>query len=245
MYVFTFQQLADALASADDPEDFGHSPIDLECDPDDSWLAKVRYFFGEARDTTFAELCNRGLRIDPVAETVTVLHADAMTNAFRLCNEIGAEYDATLDEVPTNWWETLGLGGDDDVDYNDGYLTANFNLIDLLLPEDYQARPAECLIDDSLYNLPADVLEAKLAESRAQWRIDNPERAALEDERARVHELVKAQLGSHGLCRSTETYQLYYTNPDNSCTVYNAEPPARGPWVFKAEGRDNLIVKEG
>lgn len=240
MLTFSFQQIADHIQSVIDA---GREDLDVcsftDLDDDDTILDMVEYFLSEARETTFNELADRGLKVDHDAKLIHVRDADAMTEAYRLTAEIMAEYDATRerDELPTSWWETLGLGGDDDVDYNGGYLDTVFDIVADMLPDDH--KPKSDPIDDSLYNLPADVLDARLAAYREQFYKDNPEALVRDTLRARVHEIVKLTYPNAGLCLTNTEFQLYHDN-----AVYRAPRADVGPWLFAADGREVICIRE-
>jgi hypothetical protein len=141
MLTFTFQQIADAVAPmlANDPTETDSWTV--EPDIWDSVLDRVRDYLGCAAPGMYAELDRRGLAIDLDAETVTLTVPTAMTGARRLIRELTWEYDCTKPraDVPTSWWETLPLSGDDDVDYNGSYLDIGLEPLETLLPSEYQA----------------------------------------------------------------------------------------------------------
>lgn len=146
MLTFTFQQIADAVPTmlANDPTEADSWALDD--DPNDdcfpTLLSRVQDYLGCAAPGMYAELDRRGLTIDLDAETVTLAHINAMTGARRLIRELTWEYDATREraDLPTSWWATLPLSGDDDVDYNGSYLDIGLEPLETLLTLDYQAR---------------------------------------------------------------------------------------------------------
>ena len=82
----------------------------------------ILYYLEETTPAVNAFLMNHGLWID---EASKILHYD--TSQFAdirvLTDKIAEEYDdedLSGDELPT--WQEYGLSGDDDVDYNSGYI---------------------------------------------------------------------------------------------------------------------------
>lgn len=95
-------------------------------DEDETITDNLIYFFSEARPSTFLELANRGLVIDRELNTIVIRDIAALDSADELLDEITSDYNG---ETNHGWWETLGLGGDDDVDYNGGYLMCNLDVL--------------------------------------------------------------------------------------------------------------------
>lgn len=82
----------------------------------------ILYYLEEATPAVHAFLMNHGLWIDEAAK---VLHFDPsqFADIRVLTDKIAEEYDDIElhgDKLPT--WHEYGLGGDDDVDYNSGYI---------------------------------------------------------------------------------------------------------------------------
>lgn len=101
---------------------------------EDTITDNIEYFFSEARETTLAELADRGVSINRELKSVTVRDREALLAADELLAQITSDYEG---ETSHNWWELLGLGGDDDVDYNGGYLMSNLDVLRAMMGEDH------------------------------------------------------------------------------------------------------------
>jgi len=241
MHTFTFQSIADHIQSAIDA---GRDDLDVcgftDLDDDETIVSMVEYYLSEARETTFNELRERGFDVDHDAKTITIRDAATMSNAQRLTAEIAFEYDATKprEELPTNWWTTLSLGGDDDVDYNGSYLDTIFDIVEDMLPEDHRST-AEGMPSHDAYHLPADVIEANVKAYREQFYKDNPEALVRDTLRARVHDIVKLTYPTAGLVLNVDEFQLYHDG-----AVYRAPRADNGPWLFAADGREVICIRE-
>lgn len=108
-------------------------------DEDETITDNLVYFFSEARVSTFTELADRGLIIDRELQTVVIRDIAALDSADELLAEITSDYEG---ETNHGWWEILGLGGDDDVDYNGGYLMSNLDVIRAMLEADVPSSEA-------------------------------------------------------------------------------------------------------
>lgn len=248
MFTYSFQQIADHIQSAIDA---GRDDIDIagfeDLDDDETILSRVENYLSEARENTFAELADRGLEVNHDAKLIHVRDADAMMKAFSLTHEISLEYDCTKDpeDIPTHWWSTLGLGGDDDVDYNGSYLDTVFDIVDDMLPEDFRSREDPNAHRRDEYHLPEDVLKTRQEAYMAEYYAKYPEALATETLRARVHLLAKDQVPNNpGLTLNNDEFHLYTTFVHDSCVVFKAPRSDTGPWVFKAEGHDDITIKE-
>lgn len=112
MFTFTYEQIGQKLIEQD-----SFDPV-----PNDTYATAAEcaeYYLSEMAEKVEAEIRSYGFNFDQKAMTVTFDDADVLDKIDQLTNKITEAYEG---DDADNVWASYGLGGDDDVDYNGGYI---------------------------------------------------------------------------------------------------------------------------
>lgn len=114
------------------PDEFTDSSVIFQDGLDDDYDADPGYWVGEANDSVLADIQKfPGIKINSDSievDSVSVFTGKWMDHVDSITSKIAQAYDA-YDDPDNTVWEDYGLGGDDDVDYNGGYLDMFAGLI--------------------------------------------------------------------------------------------------------------------